>query len=129
MRSIDLNSFWRKFAGVLDKTILLAPERGIPFRLFSFFILVCDTINLEVIFMRLMKVQKALQRKSIKYEYEEIHGLARLHFIENGTVYTVDELRGNKDKSSTTGIWTNIDGLGNRGTQDRIVVFIKTIKS
>lgn len=78
--------------------------------------------------MRLLKVQKALQRKGIKYEYEEIHGLARLHFVVNGSGYDVDELRGNKDKSSTTGIWTDIDGLANRGTQDRVVEFIKTLK-
>jgi len=77
--------------------------------------------------LRLLKVQKALQQKGIKYEYEEIHGLARLHFVFNGTGYTVDELRGNKDKTSTTGIWTNIDGLGNRGTQDGVVEFIKAL--
>jgi len=78
--------------------------------------------------MRLLKVQKALQQKGIKYEYEEIHGLARLHFVVNSTDFTVDELRGNKDKSSTTGIWTNIDGLRNRGTQDRIVEFIRGLQ-
>lgn len=75
--------------------------------------------------MRLLKVQKALNQKGIKYEYEEIHGLARIHFIVHGTGYDVDELRGNKDKTSTTGIWTNIDGVERKGTQDRVVEFIK----
>lgn len=76
--------------------------------------------------MRLLKVQKALNQKGIKYEYEEHNGLARMHFVVNGTGYDVDELRGNRG-ASPTGIWTDIEGINERGTQDRIVEFIKTL--
>lgn len=73
--------------------------------------------------MRLQKIQRALQSKGIKYNYEEVGNLGRITFTFRGKQYTVDEIKGNRDKLST-GIYTNIESLNRFATQKMIVDFI-----
>jgi len=77
--------------------------------------------------MRLIKIQRALQIKSIEFSYEEVGDLGRITFTYGGKQFTVDEIKGNRDKLST-GIYTNIEGLGRFATQKMIADFILSMK-
>ena len=77
--------------------------------------------------MRLIKIQRALQIKSIEYGYEDVGDLGRIAFTFEGKQYTVDEIKGNHDKL-TSGIYTNIEGLGQFATQKLIADYILSFK-
>ena len=77
--------------------------------------------------MHLVKIQRALQIKAIEYVYDEVGCIGRIFFIFGGKQYVIDEIKGNHDKLSS-GIYTNIDGLGRFATQKIIADFILSLK-
>ncbi|MDD4779187.1 MAG: hypothetical protein PHT02_01095 [Tissierellia bacterium] len=74
--------------------------------------------------MRLTKIQKALKEMNIEYRYEENNRCGEIRFEKNNKIFMIEEYVGNNGKTPI-GIYTNINKIGQYGSQDYIANLIK----